>query len=133
MAFDPTKPANNAPDSSAEMRGQLQGLKALSDAILRITAAQIDGVTTLNPGDNASIQATFDGSSVRFVFGIPRGQDGPPGEVTNAQLASPISGTSSNINAVSTLDTPFVNDPPTLAEMELMRAKFNELVQALRR
>ena len=61
------------------------------------------------------------------------GAQGPPGEVSNAQLTSAINGTSNNSNGVATLDTAFVNDPPTLADMELMRAKVNELIQALRR
>jgi hypothetical protein len=53
--------------------------------------------------------------------------------VTNAQLSSAIAGTSNLSNAVATLDTPFANDPPTLADLELMRAKMNELITALRR
>jgi hypothetical protein len=61
------------------------------------------------------------------------GAQGPPGEVSNAALAGAISGTSSNSNAVRTLDTAFVNDPPTLADMETMRAAHNALVLALRR
>ena len=60
----------------------------------------------------------------------------PPGEVTNAALASAlasalataVSGTSNNSNAVLTLDTPFA-DP----DAESMRLRFNELVLALRR
>ena len=36
-------------------------------------------------------------------------------------------------NAVATLDTPFTNDPPTLADIEVMRAKVNELILAARR
>jgi len=99
----------------------------------------VDGVTTLNPGDNATVDVSFDGSNVRFQFGIPRGNDGgtgndgQPGEVTNADLSSAIDGTSANTNALSTLDTAFANDPPTLADMELMRGKYNELINALRR
>ena len=62
-----------------------------------------------------------------------QGIQGPSGEVTNAALASAIAGTSSNTNAVATLDTPFTNDPPTLADMELLRAKLNELILAQRR
>ena len=31
------------------------------------------------------------------------------------------------------MGTPFTNDPPTLADMELMRAKYNELLLAARR
>ena len=33
MPYDPSKPANNSPLSSAEMREQLQGLKQLIDAL----------------------------------------------------------------------------------------------------
>jgi hypothetical protein len=102
--------------------------------------AIIDSVNTLNPGDNTTASVSFDGSNVRFTFGIPRGNDGtngtngndggqgPPGEVTNAQLSSAISGTSNNTNAIATLDTPFA-DP----DAESMRQRFNELVLALRR
>lgn len=206
MPFDPAQPANNSALVSQVVRNQLNGLKALIEAILTITAAQVDGVNTLNPGDPAnasvsvvgnalrfafgiprgndggqgapgnngndgaqgppfaqaivdavntlnpgdaaSVSVSFDGSNVRFTFGIPRGADGTngsngsngadgaqgqPGEVSNAQLSSAISGTSNNSNAVATLDTPFANDPPTLADMETMRGKFNELVLALRR
>ncbi len=99
--------------------------------------ALVDGVTTLNPGEAATVQTSFDGSNVRFQFGIPRGfpgndggsgPQGSPGEVTTMQLNSAISGTSSNSNAVATLDTPFA-DP----DAEAMRLRFNELVLALRR
>jgi hypothetical protein len=44
-----------------------------------------------------------------------------------------IASTSNNTNSVPTMDTPFTNDPPTLADMELMRANYNALVTALRR
>jgi hypothetical protein len=53
---------------------------------------------------------------------------GPPGEVTNSQPSSTISGTSNNTNGVATLDTPFA-DP----DVEALRQRFNELVLALRR
>jgi len=53
--------------------------------------------------------------------------------VTAAQLAAAVVGTSSNTNAVATMDTPFTNDPPTLADIELVRAKVNELILAARR
>jgi hypothetical protein len=53
--------------------------------------------------------------------------------VTDAALAAAISGTSNNSNSTATLDTPFLNDPPNLADMELLRAKLNELINALRR
>ena len=49
-------------------------------------------------------------------------------EVTSAQLASAISGTSSNTNAVVTLDTPFA-DP----DAEALRQRFKEFLLAARR
>ncbi len=102
--------------------------------------AVVDGVTTLNPGENATVDASFDGTNVRFQFGIPRGNDGSsgdngqngsdgvPGEVSNADLANAIGGTSANSNGVSTLDNNYA-DP----DMEELRQKMNEMVNALRR
>jgi hypothetical protein len=78
------------------------------------------------------VQTNFDGSNVRFTFGIPRGSDGSsgsngndgaPGEVSNAQLNSAINGTSNNTNNVSTLDSAFA-DP----DMEALRQKLNEMI-----
>jgi len=40
--------------------------------------------------------------------------------------------TSANTNSVSTLDASFTNDPPTLADLEVLREKLNELIVALR-
>jgi hypothetical protein len=91
--------------------------------------AVVDSVTTLDPGQAATVQTNFDGSNVRFQFGIPRGNDGSngndgaPGEVSNAQLNSAISGTSNNTNGVSTLDNAFA-DP----DMEALRQKVNEMI-----
>jgi hypothetical protein len=94
--------------------------------------AIVDSVTTLDPGNPATVGVSFDGSNVRFTFGIPRGNDGsngsdgsqgPPGEISQAQLDSAISGTSANTNGVSTLDTAFA-DP----DMEAMRQKLNEMI-----
>jgi hypothetical protein len=167
MPYDPNYPPLNAEIESAPLRAQFTGLKALMDALTSINAAQIDAVTTVNPGDPASASVTVISSTLHFTFGIPRGDEGvqgltgadgpagpdgpvgqegpagdpggppgpegPPGEVSAAELADAISDTSSNSNGVPELDTPFVNDPPTLADMELMRAKVNELITALRR
>lgn len=86
--FDPAQPANNSALSSAVMRSQLTSLKALIDAISAITQAQVDSVSTLNPGDPATATASIIGDSVHFTFAIPQGQpgsngsngsDGPPG------------------------------------------------------
>ncbi len=94
--------------------------------------AVVDGVTTLEPGEPATVDVSFDGTDVHFAYGIPRGNDGPPGEVTTAALDAAIAGTSANTNAVETLDLPF-SDPPTLADLEAVRAKINEMLLAQRR
>lgn len=202
MPFDPAKPVENTALDAAEMRSQFNGLHAIIQAVPAgpqgaqgppFAQAVVDGVSTLNPGDPATVQVSFDGTNVHFTFAIPRGNDGtngsdgtgvssaavdsvstvdpgqpatvsvnfdagsstlhfsfgiprgndggqggqgeqgPPGEVTASQLSSAISGTSNNSNGVGTMDTPFANDPPTLADLEVMRAKMNELIVALRR
>jgi hypothetical protein len=109
-----------------------------------ITSFIVDGVTTLNPGDPATANASFDGSAVRLLFGIPRGNDGTngsngadggqgsPGEVSNAQLSSAITGTSSNSNGVALLGL-LVSDPPTQSEVQQIVNKLDELINALRR
>jgi hypothetical protein len=98
--------------------------------------AIVDSVTTVNPDTAATVNVGFDGSNVHFAFGIPRGVDGANGingEVTAAELSNAIADTSRNTNAVGTLDTPFSNEPPTLADLEIMRQKLNELILAMRR
>jgi hypothetical protein len=106
----------------------------------------IDSVMTLAPGQPATVSVSFDGTTVHLSFGIPQGAQGEqgiqgipgaPGEVTtiamNGAIASAIAGTSNNTNSHPTMDTPFTNDPPTLADMELLRLNYNALVTALRR
>jgi len=102
--------------------------------------ALVDAVYTLESGQPATVRVNFDGTWVRFNFGIPRGNDGgqgdqgiqgPPGEVTNATLANAISGTSRNSNGVATLGLA-VSDPPTQGEMQTLVNKVDELILALR-
>lgn len=96
--------------------------------------AIVDGVTTLGPGESATVDVNFDGTNVRFSFGIPQGNDGSPGsdgaagEISQQQLDDAIFTTSANTNNVDTLDTAFTNDPPNVDDMELLRAKLNELI-----
>ena len=75
-------------------------------------------------------------SSVTSFPRVNDGSQGPPGEVTNADLASAlssaISGTSNNTNSVSTLGI-IVSDPPTQSEMQSIANKLDELINALRR
>ncbi len=193
MPFDPTLPAANTPNSSAQMRAQLNGLKELIDNLGSVTSAQVEAVTTLpagdaatvdasitggvlhfsfgipqgqmgdpgptggngndgapgqpfaqavvdnvntlSPGQDATVDVSFDGTNVHFSFGIPRGNDGaqgPPGEVTLNELANVINGSSANSNSVGTLGLG-VNDPPSGADLQQVVNKLNELILALRR
>ena len=99
----------------------------------------MDGVTTLNPGESATVAVLFDGTNVRFTLGIPRGADGAagaPGEVSNADLTAPISsavsGTSNNSNAVGTLGQG-ADANYNASQMQAVMDKVDELIQALRR
>jgi hypothetical protein len=111
------QPGNNGSDGGQGPQG-IQGPP--------FAQAVVDGVTTLDPGQAATVQTSFDGSNVRFTFGIPRGSDGsqgPPGDISQAQLDNAISGTSANTNSVSTLDNGFA-DP----DVEALRQKVNEMI-----
>ncbi len=150
MPFDPTYPPTDAPLQSAPMRGQLNGLKDLIDAIQTILAAQVDATNTLPPGDPAAVTVSVTGDTLHFTFDIPQGdagaagsdgqqgiqgEEGPqgmPGEVSLQQLTDAIATTSSNSNGVSTLEMT-VNDPPTQGEVQLIANKIDELITALRR
>jgi hypothetical protein len=142
MPFDPTKPANNSPNSSAEMRAQLNGLKSLIDALVTVNAAQVDGVTTLPAGDPATVSVSVTGSTLHFTFSIPQGYSGAegpqgvPGEVTLADLNNAVlnvlNQSSANSNGVGTLAIG-ISNPPTQSEVQQIANKVDELIQALRR
>lgn len=107
-------------------------------------AAVVDGVTILDPGIAATVGVSFDGTNVHFTFGIPRGADfsngtngadggqGPPGEVSNAALASAIGGTSNNSNGVATLGQS-ADANYQQGQMQDLINKVDELIGALRR
>lgn len=135
MPYDPAQPANNSALSSQVMRNQFTGIKDLIDAMVSITAAQVDGVTTLNPGEDATVTVSITGTTLHLTFGIPQGDEGlvgPPGEVTLTDLTNAINGTSSNSNTISMLGMT-VSDPPTQAEMQTIANKLDELINTLRR
>ena len=144
MPFDPTKPANGSPDSSAEMRDQLNGLKALIDAVPAgppgptgpvgpaFSNVQIGWVITGMPGTGAAVSVNTVGNNVELSFTIPAGEPGPMGEVSNATPAGEISGTARDPIMVTDLMVA-PSDPPTQADLLAVIAKFNELLAALRR
>ena len=116
MPYDPNFPPHGADLISAEFRGQFNGLKTLIDAVP--AGPQGPQGPQGDPGGPQGPQG-------------PQGDPGPQGatgEVSSAALASAIAGTSANTNAVATLDTAFTNDPLTLADGELLRAKINEII-----
>ena len=79
MPFNPAKPSNNSPLSSAEMRGQLNSLKALIDAVPGLTAWVVDSVNTLDPDQPAAVTASIIGTTMHLTFSLPRGSDGSIG------------------------------------------------------
>ena len=136
MPFDPAQPADNSPLSSQVMRTQLTSLKALIDAILTITAAQVDGVNTLPPGNPASVSLSVIGNTLHFTFDIPQGEVGPMGEVTtndmNNAISNAITGTSNNTNGVSTLGQS-ADYNYNQSQMQDVLNKLDEFINAARR
>ena len=93
--------------------------------------ALIGGVQTLNPGDNAWVTVSFDGTNVQFFFGLPRGMDGFGG-ITPQQLDTAIAGTSRNTNNVALLmQTADANYNPS--QMQAMLNKIDEHLNSARR
>ncbi|MBE2285304.1 MAG: collagen-like protein [Prosthecobacter sp.] len=80
MSFDPNLPQEGTPLDAVQMRSQLNGLKAIIDAILTLTAAQVDGVNTVEPGTPANASVSVTGNTLHFTFDIPRGNDGSQGQ-----------------------------------------------------
>ena len=132
MPFDPAKPANNSPNSSAEMRNQLTGLKALIDAIQTITSAQVDGVNTVPPSNPANVSLSVIGNKLHFTFELPQGEAGATGEVSASDLTNAITGTSNNTNGVSTLGMG-ADGSYNPSQMQDLINKVDELINALRR
>ncbi len=79
MPFDPALPADHSPNSAAQMRAQLTGLKSLIDAVSGVTSAVVDSVTTGAPGDPPAITMSVVGSELHFAFVLPKGDAGPQG------------------------------------------------------
>ncbi len=97
MPYDPTLPQAGTEIDAVQMRAQLNGLKDLIDAIQTITAAQVDATHTLDPGEPATAEASWNDGEVHFTFGIPRGNDGGEG-APGPPFASAV------VDGVTTLD-----------------------------
>ena len=113
MPYDPSLPLPNSPLESQVIRDQLQSLFVLINNIASISAAQVDVVNTLPPGSSAQVGVNFDGSNVRFTFGIPQGYDGAtgptgqPGEATCTLGFAPTPGT--NLTVIKNTGLPFIS------------------------
>jgi hypothetical protein len=77
--FDSSKPADHSPLVAAEMRGQLNGLNDKIDAIPGITDAVVDSVTTVGPGQPASVTVSVIGTVLHLNLALPEGQPGQQG------------------------------------------------------
>jgi hypothetical protein len=78
--FDPNLPQEGTPLDAVQMRSQLNGLKAIIDAILTVSAAQVDSTAMLPPGTPANASVSVVGNTLHFTFEIPQGQEGPMGQ-----------------------------------------------------
>lgn len=104
--------------------------------------AVVDAVNTLNPGEPATVDVSFDGTNVHFTLGIPQGamgatgDQGPGGEISQVDLSNAITDvltqTSNNSNGVGTLSQS-ADSIYNQTQMQDMLNKMDELIQALRR
>jgi len=79
MAFNPLLPLDGSLMEAPEMRSQFNGLKTLIDNVPGITAAVVDSVTTLGPGEPATVTVSITGTVLHFSLALPRGADGLQG------------------------------------------------------
>jgi hypothetical protein len=144
MTYDPNWPQNGEFVDGNRFRDQFGGLHDLIQTGGGVSGAQVDSVTTVDPGQPASASAGLVGQTLHFHFAIPRGFDGnngndgqpgtpgTPGEVSQSTLDNAIATTSANSNGVTPLNL-FISDPPTQGELQAVANKLDELIQALRR
>lgn len=142
MPFDPTIPQAGTEIDAVQMRGQLNGLKDLIDAIATINVAVVDGVNTLPPNNPATVSINVVANTLHFTFGIPQGHDGPqgpqgqPGEVSqtdlNNSVASVLGQSSNNSNVVPTLGQ-LADGTYNPNQLQDVINKLDELILALRR
>jgi hypothetical protein len=85
-----------------------------------------------DPGQPATVEVGVDGHTLHLTFGLPRGAEGAPGEVTTADLASAITGTSANSNGVATLGLS-ASGSYDASDLQAVIGKLNELITAMRR
>ena len=134
MPYDPSLPINNSLITAVELRQQFAGVV---DLISTIPQGPQGAPGPEGPMGPSGAQGDPGPPGPQGEPGTPGGPpgpqgdpgpEGPPGEVSTAQLNAEIATTSSNSNAVATLDTPFSHP-----EAEELRLAYNTLVNTLRR
>jgi hypothetical protein len=79
--FDPNLPQAGTEIDAVQMRGQLNGLKDLIDAVPTLDAALVDSTNTLPQGSPANASVSVIGNTLHFTFDIPQGQEGLVGPI----------------------------------------------------
>jgi hypothetical protein len=79
MPYDPNFPPTNEELVSENFREQFNGLFDLIQTSGGVSGAQVDSVTTVDPGQPAAASAGVTGQTLHFTFAIPRGDIGPQG------------------------------------------------------
>ena len=133
---DPGPPGDTGPEGPQGPSGGPPGPEGPQGS--PFATAEVEATNTLPSGDPATVSSTFDGTTVRFTFGIPQGPQGtpgntgPPGEVTTQQLTDSIANTAQNPTTLSPLNIA-ISDPPTQSEVEAILTQLNDLLTALQR
>ncbi len=78
-SFNPALPEDGAVVMADVLRDQFNGLAGMIEAVPTISSAQVDGVSTLPPGDQATVSVQIVGDVLSLTFGIPQGYAGPQG------------------------------------------------------
>jgi hypothetical protein len=79
MAFDPSLPPDEGRVLSTMLRGQFNALNDRIDAVPGVTGAVVDSVTTVGPGQPASVTFSVIGTVLHVSLALPEGQPGLPG------------------------------------------------------
>ena len=145
MPYDPNWPQDGDLADPIRFREQFGGLKNFIDAVPGIAGVVIDSVTTLPPGEAATVDASITAGVLHLSFGLPQGLQGaqgiqgeqgslgatgPMGSVTPQNLDDAIVTTARNPNAIPPFTGTF-SDPPTQAEMVAFAAHMETLRAAL--
>ncbi len=77
------------------------------------------------------MSVNYDGSNVRFTFGIPRGSDGGQGGQGEPGIQGPPGTNAPNSNVVSTMGQS-ADSSYNQAQMQALQDKVDELILALR-